>query len=119
MRSRLPNFVAVVLAVAPTAARAPAQPEPTTAGEFLERGNLAVQKGRPGEAIKDFSSALALDPKSASAYTARGTAYLGTGELLKSSGDFTDALALDPKNARAYVGRGNARAGLGATGPYT
>jgi protein O-mannosyl-transferase len=83
--------------------------------ENHERRAIAYAKlGRIGEAIQDFTSAIAMDPQSATLYYNRGTAYAKRGSFSEAIEDLSKALSLSTEpNADYYMNRGNALKKLG------
>jgi tetratricopeptide (TPR) repeat protein len=78
------------------------QPQPT-----LE----AMQKLRTGDlkgAVKDYSTALAQNPKDAESYVNRGIAYNELGQNQQAIADYNKALELKPDLVLAYYNRANA-----------
>lgn len=62
--------------------------------------------GKNDNALKDFSSAIDIDPDNPLAYYNRGNLYLDTRRQDLAISDFTCALAIDPMFALAYYNRG-------------
>lgn len=94
-------FASLVLASA-----APAQPGPTTAKEFLERGLARAELGFHERAIEDFTAAIKLDPKHARAYARRGFSHFAQKVYDKARADLDEAIKLDPQLAEAFAERG-------------
>jgi tetratricopeptide (TPR) repeat protein len=67
-----------------------------TATLFDSRGYALVRAKRYDQAIRDFSTALEIDPKHASSLWGRGYAYIRKGETEKAHRDFATARAIDP-----------------------
>jgi tetratricopeptide (TPR) repeat protein len=61
------------------------------------RGTVRVNVGDYSRAIRDFTTALELDPSIAQAYFNRGLAYLVQGEEEKAQKDFEQCLILKPE----------------------
>jgi len=81
-----------------------------TAQDFLNGGNVKMDKGDRVGAIADFSKAIELDPNFVTAYYRRGDAkIMKGGDLDGSITDYSKAIELDPNFASAYCRRGNAR----------
>jgi Flp pilus assembly protein TadD len=81
---------------------------PRNAAEYNQRGLAAARKRQYGEAIRDFSEAIRLNPKYALAYAYRGAVYVNTDQPDKAIQDCTEAIKVDPHLALAYVNRGAA-----------
>ncbi len=79
---------------------------PTTAAGFVSRGNDLLDRGRFGDAIKDFDAAIALDPKNVYALADRGIARVWKGDLEEAGKDLASADAIDPRNAIVFRARG-------------
>lgn len=80
--------------------------EPTTADEFVDRGNRSLDQRKYDLAIADFDRALALDPANAMAYADRGIARVWKSDVKAATTDFDKALSLDPRNWVAVQGQG-------------
>ncbi|MBJ7438057.1 MAG: tetratricopeptide repeat protein, partial [Sphingopyxis sp.] len=78
----------------------------TTATQFVDRGNSLLDRGRPDEAISDFSRALALDPKNATALANRGIAQVWKGEFTTAVVDLDAAAAINPSHPVVFRARG-------------
>jgi Tfp pilus assembly protein PilF len=76
---------------------------------YSNRGIAYKDRGAIAQALADFNTAIALDPKSAFPYVKRGIIYGEQGFYARSINDFTLALAADPWSADAYIGRGLSR----------
>ena len=79
---------------------------PTTVNEYIDRGNLLMDRGKLDLAIADYDKALELDPKSDMALANRGMAYLWERKVDEATKDWKAAEELNPKNAVVYRGRG-------------
>jgi tetratricopeptide (TPR) repeat protein len=77
---------------------------PTTADEFVSRGNQLHTKGQYDAAIADFTHAIELKPDASYAYADRGLAYLAKRADTDAQADFTRALELDPNCEYALRG---------------
>jgi len=62
-------------------------------------------RGRPDEAIADFTEAIRIAPDNAVAYSNRGNTYSNTGKLKQAIADYTQAIRLDPANPVRYAKR--------------
>jgi len=93
----------------------PSQPEtsPPVASTHIDSGNSNLTKGHYGLAIKDFSTAITLDPYNASIYAYRAYAYYKKGQYDHAIADFTKAIKLNPHDAVIYNSRGNAYSAMG------
>jgi tetratricopeptide (TPR) repeat protein len=87
--------------------------EPTTASDFLNRGERRRAMGRFDMAIRDYAEALRLDPSASTAKVGRGWAFLKKKDYQTALEDFNDALRQNPESVPAYAGRGACYAGLG------
>ncbi len=79
---------------------------PSTAQAFVERGNYLMDRYRYDEAVADFTSAIALDPKNGWALADRGIAYTWQNKPELASRDFDAAERIDPNIAPIFRGRG-------------
>jgi tetratricopeptide (TPR) repeat protein len=77
------------------------------AHDYYRQGLNQYGKGNYGQAIINFSQAVALDPEFAAAYSGRGSAYYKQGDLAGALADFTCAVTLDPNYTAAYYSRGS------------
>jgi tetratricopeptide (TPR) repeat protein len=71
----------------------------------------AMQKLRTGDlkgAVKDYSAAIAQNPKDADSYVNRGIAHNELGQNQQAIADYTKALELQPDQLLAYYNRANA-----------
>ena len=82
--------------------------KPQTAGTFLDRGLLFLNRKDWDLAIEDFTEAIRLDPNNAMVYICRGVAYGDKGDYDRAIADHSQAIRLDPNYASAYNNRGNA-----------
>ena len=89
------------------------QRTPQTAGTFLDRGILFLEREDYDIAIADFTEALRLAPDMEAAYFYRGNAYYRKDDLDRAIADYTQAIRLNPNDAAAYNNRGNAYANKG------
>ena len=79
---------------------------PKSAGEYLDRGILFLERGDFYLAIMDFNEAILHDPNFTAAFQWRGTMHLDKGSLDYAIADFTQVILLDPNFAEAYNNRG-------------
>jgi tetratricopeptide (TPR) repeat protein len=77
----------------------------TSDGAYIDRGNALLDRGRHGEAIKDFDAALAIDPKDVTALADRGVAKVWMQDYVGAARDLQAAETLDPRNAIVWRGR--------------
>ena len=75
---------------------------------FRSRGNVRHALGEDGEALKDYETAISLDPNYANAYVSRGVIYHLRGDYVHALEDYDEAIRLEPDNALAYANRGGA-----------
>jgi len=78
----------------------------TTEDEALKKGVDLIRHDKFDEAIAEFNSVVATDPKSASAYYNLGFAYDKKDDFDKAILNFTKAIEIDPTLADAYYNRG-------------
>ena len=79
---------------------------PTTATGFISRGLMYLDRRQLPLAIKDFDSALALDPKNVWALADRGIARVWAMDTEAANRDLDAAFAIDPKNPVIFRARG-------------
>ena len=89
--------------------------DPTTAEQYLQRGQLRRNAGRYDVALADLSQALELDSNLAAANVSRGWILFEQKDFETAIAEFDDALAKDGQLASAYAGRGTAHRQLGNT----
>lgn len=89
------------------------QSEPTSAGEYFQRGLKSAQLGYPDKAAADFEEAAWLDPDNATIQFNLGTAYLSMGFFEQALVNFDRTLALRPDMSDAYGNRAVAHTALG------
>jgi tetratricopeptide (TPR) repeat protein len=95
--------------------------DPRSAGEFTERGERALERGRVARALADFSAAIRLNPRHGPAYLARGLVLADWGDDAKALADLNRAVALGPDEVSALLARGLvlARGGGDAEADFT
>jgi tetratricopeptide (TPR) repeat protein len=79
---------------------------PGSAQEFVDRGNLFLDRGKYDEAIADFTAALKLEPENKWALADRGVAYAWKQQFNEAEKDLTAAAARDPDNVVITRGQG-------------
>lgn len=79
---------------------------PSTADEFVTRGNLYLNSGKYDEAIADYSEALNRDPTNAWALADRGLAHAWKHEIPEAEKDLAAAEKQDSRNSVALRARG-------------
>ncbi|HWR73698.1 MAG TPA: tetratricopeptide repeat protein [Nitrospirota bacterium] len=85
--------------------------EKETAGvplAYNNRGIAYAKIGKSEQALRDFASALSLDPVSPFSYNNRGKVYLDMGQPDRALADFNRAIEQDPSYQNAYLNRGAA-----------
>jgi len=80
---------------------------PQTAGAFLDRGIMFLNRGDYDMAISDFTEAIKLNPNMSAAYTWRGFTYYMEKDYDRSIADHSQAIRLNPNDAKEYGIRGN------------
>ena len=75
-----------------------------TPADLLRQAQAA--QGKPEEALRLVSKAIAADPRSAPAYLFRGKLYASLGQNAEALADFAKVIDLDPQAAEAYNLRG-------------
>ena len=80
---------------------------------FFNRGRAWSDTGQYDRAIRDFDTAVRLDPDYPDAFNNRALAYLGKGESDRAMQDFDEAIRLDPNYAIALYNRGLALQNIG------
>jgi Flp pilus assembly protein TadD len=97
---------ALAAALLLAAAAAWAQKGPSSAQDYVERGNTYLEQGMYDKAIADYNAAIKLAPNDAWAYNGRGLAYYHKEMYDKAIADYNAALKIDPGYADAYNNRG-------------
>jgi protein O-GlcNAc transferase len=77
------------------------------------RGVLALQAGRPADAVASIESALRVDPASSQAHNNLGEAYRRLGKLAEAAAQFREAAALAPASGDALFNLGTVLRRLG------
>ena len=77
-----------------------------SAQSLFENGLLNAEEGAYVEAIRDYTSAIDLDPDRAAYYESRGWAFLELNNLDEAIADFTQAIERAPNNSEFYGARG-------------
>ena len=77
-------------------------PEPTTAAEYVDRGNRYSRNGVYERAIADYTTAIELDAAHADAWFNRGISWYEVGEYSQSIADFTEAIRINPSDDNYY-----------------
>ncbi|MDT8318482.1 MAG: tetratricopeptide repeat protein [bacterium] len=75
---------------------------------YVNRGNAFAYLGKYGEAVADYSKAIALAPKLAEAYYGVGTVYIDMKEFDRAIDSLSEAVAIDPDFEQAHNNLGNA-----------
>lgn len=78
---------------------------PKDANALAHRGWL-LKETDPDAALKDFATALEIDPRRVRALLGRARVWKVKNDLAKAIDDTTAAIAADPRNAEAYTQRG-------------
>jgi tetratricopeptide (TPR) repeat protein len=78
---------------------------PSTAAEFVTRGNQYLDDGSYDLATAEYTKALALDPKDDIALADRGLSEAQHGKMDEGGKDLDAAYALNPKNPVVFRGR--------------
>jgi tetratricopeptide (TPR) repeat protein len=74
---------------------------------YNNRGLIYLDQNRPGEALRDFNTAVASAPGIPKWYFNRAAAYRVLGQYDKALDDLTTVLKFEARNMRGYVHRGN------------
>ncbi len=80
--------------------------DPTFAPAHVGLGVIALQEGKPNNAIKSFSEAVTIDPKSAEAFNGLGSAYVAIGRHNDAIQAFRSAIEISPDFAMAWFNLG-------------
>jgi protein O-mannosyl-transferase len=80
-------------------------PVPFLAKIFRKRGDYSARHQAPEEAIKDYSSAIDLDPGDVDSYIYRAYAYIKIGKQEEALPDFNKAIGFRPTVAVLYANR--------------
>jgi tetratricopeptide (TPR) repeat protein len=83
------------------------------ADDFVLAGFDRVSKQDLAGSVKEFSKAIAMNPKLVTARLWRGTCLLLMGDAQKAIADLNGTIALNPKKLEAWVYRGSAYAKIG------
>lgn len=69
-------------------------------------GDIALQRGKGEEALREYQAAISAEPMNAQSYTKLGAALLKMGQAPAASGQFSQALKLMPDDPAAHNGLG-------------
>jgi tetratricopeptide (TPR) repeat protein len=83
----------------------------------LDTARLALQTGRPGDALQPLQRLLAKNPGNVPAMLALGQAQLGLGKPADAVATFRKVTSASPNNSLAWFELGNAEAASAATDP--
>lgn len=72
---------------------------------YQSRGFAYLQARRYPDALRDFESAIAINPRDPNSYLGRGTLFARTGRLENALEDLGRAIEIDPGYAEAYAKR--------------
>jgi tetratricopeptide (TPR) repeat protein len=81
---------------------------PTDLWANRDLGEILAASGRPAEAVRYYTAAIALRPDSAAIYVNRGRALAEAGEVDEAIADFSQTVALAPLYSNAHNSLGNA-----------
>lgn len=79
---------------------------PDHAIDYNNRGLVYFQSGARTLALKDYNTALKLNPQLANVYNNRANYYAACGELATAIADYDQAIDLNPSYVRAWLNRG-------------
>ena len=85
----------------------------TEADALKEAGNNAFREGRFGEAVEQFSAAIALTGTSHTLFSNRSGALAALGRYSEALADAERAISLSPEWAKGYSRKGAALYGMG------
>ncbi|MEO1391120.1 MAG: tetratricopeptide repeat protein [Cyanobacteria bacterium J06634_6] len=74
--------------------------------DYLNQAQVFLEEGDYGEASRELSRAITLEPENADAYYLRGNALLNLQVFDLALADFDEAIRLDPQLTAAYLHRG-------------
>jgi len=89
-----------------SAIAAPDLPPKERGAAFTVRGIAYGKKGDHARAIREFSTAIDLNPLDPEAFYNRGVAYTALRDFDQAMRDFGTVIRLDPKNSPAFYSRG-------------
>lgn len=78
-----------------------------------EKGNAALSSGNYEEAVNNYTSAIALDPKNHVLYSNRSAAHAKAGNYATALEDAEHTISLNPSWSKGYSRKGSALAYLG------
>lgn len=78
-----------------------------SAESLVAQGAQAARDGRASDAIKDYTDAIAAEPRNAAAHEGLGEVLMGQGQLPSAEEQYRAAVALEPANAGYRVGLGS------------
>lgn len=80
---------------------------------YNNRGLAYDDRGDYQKAIKDYNTAISIDPKFVISYNNRGSTYVNLGKYEEAIKDYDKAISMNSKYAEAYSNRGFAYSSLG------
>jgi PAS domain S-box-containing protein len=87
-------------------AKGPGSARPSTADEWIDRGNALVFLRRFDEALTAYDHAVEKGPANYQAWYGRGTALSKTGNLEEALRAYDQALSIHPRNAQVLMAKG-------------
>lgn len=91
-----------VWADSPTLYRSMAEAEPENAVARVLVGVELKRAGKPARALREFQTAILLNPQSAEAYSNMGRIYYVRGDFVPAAAAFSKALSLKPSNYKMH-----------------
>ncbi|NET01300.1 MAG: tetratricopeptide repeat protein [Sphaerospermopsis sp. SIO1G2] len=74
--------------------------------DYNNRGLVFFQSGDHEQALRDYNTAIELNPHLATVYNNRANCYAADGDLIAALADYDQALDLHPHYVRAWINRG-------------
>ena len=111
-KSFLPTIALLLIAGAPVVLLS----AEITAANYRATAQAKYDNGDSGDAIADYTKAIALNPADAEAYSGRGLARRANGDAAGALADCNQAIALNPNSVPAYSNRGKAKQAKGDSG---
>jgi tetratricopeptide (TPR) repeat protein len=107
------SLLVLLLAASTVSARPPASPyNALKAKAAVERGEKLVVEKKYDEAIKEFNTAIRLDPNNAEAYQSRAGSWGYKSDWLRAIADCNEAIKLNPRATDSFYIRSSAWAQL-------
>lgn len=108
-----PGYIDRALQACTREINASKQKGPALADSYRARGYWLHRKGDLNRALRDYATAIKLDPKNAESYDYRADVWLDKGDFDRAIADYSLAISINPDDAPTYYARGRAYEKMG------